>query len=262
MERIIYSVSIQANLSGVVRALLHFSGCLFLQCLHVLLRGRVGDTEALGYLFNGNGWGLVAEPPDLLLSLGRDGATADLLALCFGSLHACFDAFGDKGAFKLGKRGEDAEDERSLWGRGVDVLLVGDEVDAEAPELIEGVDEGLGRAGESVVPPDEDDVHLSFPNVVEEALVVGSLFGRACGVVNVFVGNVKASTLGILSKLEELGFWVLAFVEGRDSGVDGDAFFGASRHVQKVLLLDTPWAQIEATGLRFRRGRGHIEKVL
>ncbi len=234
MERIIYSVSIQANLSGVVRALLHFSGCLFLQCLHVLLRGRVGDTEALGYLFNGNGWGLVAEPPDLLLSLGRDGATADLLALCFGSLHACFDAFGDKGAFKLGEGGEDAEDEFSLWGRGVDVLLKRNEVNAEVSELVEGVDECLGRTGESVVSPDEDDVHLSLAYVVEEALVVGAIFIRARGVVNVFVDDVEPSTTGVLPQLQKLGFGVLAFVEGGDPGVDGDAFCGGGGHITRV----------------------------
>jgi len=114
----------------------------------------------------------------------------------------------------LGKRCEDAEDERSLWGRGVDVLLKRNEVNAEVSELIEGVDEGLGQAGESVLSPDEDDVNLSFSDVVEEALVVGSLFGGACGVVHVLAGDVKPSTTGVLSKLEELGFWVLAFVEG------------------------------------------------
>jgi len=94
------------------------------------------------------------------------------------------------------------------------VLLKGDEVNAEVSEFVEGVDECLGRAGESVVPPDEDDVHLSLAYVVEQALVVGSLFCGAGGVVNVFVGNVEASTLGVLSKLEKLGFGVLAFVEG------------------------------------------------
>ncbi len=78
----------------------------------------------------------------------------------------------------MGKRCEDAEDEFSLWGRGVDVLLVGDEVYAEVSELVEGVDEGLGRAGESVVSPDEDDVHLALACIVEEALVVSSVFVR------------------------------------------------------------------------------------
>jgi hypothetical protein len=33
-------------------------------------------------------------------------------------------------------------------------------------------------------------------------------------VVNVFVGNVKGSTLGVLSQLQELGFGVLASVVG------------------------------------------------
>ena len=114
----------------------------------------------------------------------------------------------------MGKRCEDAEDEFSLCGRGVDVLLVGDEVHAEVSELVEGVDEGLGRAGEAVVSPDEDDVHEALPNVVEEALVVGSVFVRACGVVHVLAGDVKPSTAGVLSQLQKLGFGVLTFVEG------------------------------------------------
>ncbi len=72
----------------------------------------------------------------------------------------------------MGKRCEDAEDERSLWGRRVDVFLKRNEVNAEVSELVEGVDEGLGRAGEAVVSPDKDDIHLSLAYVVEEALVV------------------------------------------------------------------------------------------
>jgi len=72
----------------------------------------------------------------------------------------------------------------------------------------------LGRAGESVVSPNEDNVHLSFAYVVEQALIVHPLFVRACGVVHVFVGNVKAPTLGVLSQLQKLGFWILASVVG------------------------------------------------
>jgi len=138
----------------------------------------------------------------------------------------------------LGKGSEDGEYQLSLWGRGVNVLLEGDEVYAEVSELVEGIDEGLGRAGESVVSPDEDDVHLSLSGVVEEALVVGSVFVGACGVVYILICYFKPSTLCILSELEELGFGVLAFVEGGDSGVDGNAFCGGGGHVQKVLLLD------------------------
>ncbi len=85
----------------------------------------------------------------------------------------------------MGKGSEDAEDECSLWGRGVDVLLKRNEVNSEVSELVEGVDECLGRAGEAVVSPDEDDVDLSLSDVVEEELVVGSVFVRACGVVHV-----------------------------------------------------------------------------
>ena len=117
----------------------------------------------------------------------------------------------------MGKGSEDAEDECSLWGRGVDVLLKRNEVHAEASELVEGVDEGLGRAGESVVSPDEDDVHLSFSCVVKEALVVGAVFVCACGVVNVFIDDVEPSPAYVLSQLQKLGFGVLAFVEGGDT---------------------------------------------
>ena len=52
-------------------------------------------------------------------------------------------------------------------------------------------------------------------------------------------GDIEPSPACVLSQLQKLGFGVLAFVERGDSGVDGDAFFRASRHVQKVLLLDT-----------------------
>ena len=162
----------------------------------------------------------------------------------------------------MGKRCEDTEDECSLWSGGVDVLLIADEVHAEVSELVERIDEGLGGAGEAVVSPDEDDVHLSLSCVVKEALIVSSVFVRACGVVNVFVDDVESSTLGVLSKLEELGFWVLAFVEGGDSGVDGDAFCEGGGHVQKVLFLDTPRAQIEEAGLRFHREHLTTHRVL
>ncbi len=100
------------------------------------------------------------------------------------------------------------------------------------------VDEGLGRAGEAVVSPNKDDVHLSFSNIVEKPLVVGSVFVRAGGVIHVLAGDVEPSPVGVLSQLQKLGFGVLAFVERGDSGVYGNAFCGGRGHVQKVLLLD------------------------
>ncbi len=81
--------------------------------------------------------------------------------------------------------------------------MIQNEVHAEVSELIEGVDEGLGRAGEAVVSPNKDDVHLSFSNIVEEPLVVGSVFVRAGGVIHVLAGDVEPSLACVLPKLEE-----------------------------------------------------------
>ena len=69
-----------------------------------------------------------------------------------------------------------------------------------------------------------------------------------------------------LSRWRALGFGVLAYVECGDSGVDGDAFFRASRHVQKVLLLDMSPIRVSITGeagrIQNRGGVPCVEAVL
>jgi len=77
-----------------------------------------------------------------------------MLALCLGTRHAGLDPLGDQRPLELRQTGHDAEDELALRGRGIGVLAIADEIYAKRPELLEGIDQLLHGARETIVPPD------------------------------------------------------------------------------------------------------------
>ncbi len=93
------------------------------------------------------------------------------LALLSRTLHACFGSLSNQRTLKLRQTRHDGEDHLALWGGGVDVLLVGDEVNTECPELVECGDEGFGGTGKAIITPDEYDIGLAFANGIEELLI-------------------------------------------------------------------------------------------
>ena len=59
-----------------------------------------------------------------------------MLSLSFSVGHAGFDSLGDDVAFELGHGGDDLEDELARGGGGVEMVLVGYEVDPQGVELV------------------------------------------------------------------------------------------------------------------------------
>ena len=112
-----------------------------------------------------------------------------------------------------------------------------DEVNPEAPELVEGVDEGAGGAGEAGVAEHHHNVHLALPDGFEELLVAGAVLGAARGVVKRFTGDGKAAPSGLLAALPELRFGVLVLILGRNRGVEGGAFHCRQYNIFRNELL-------------------------
>jgi hypothetical protein len=154
------------------------------------------------------------------------GNCCGVLALGFSAFHACFDACRDEGALELGKAGHDGEDQLSLGRGGVDVLLEGDEVHAQALKFRECVDKCPRRAGKPVVAPDKHYVYLALADGIEHGPVVGTVFVAACRVVDKLAGDSKAAGLGVGAELAQLGFWALLAFVGGDAGVDRNAEVG------------------------------------
>jgi len=62
-------------------------------------------------------------------------------SLSFGSCHTGFDAFTHQSTFKLGQRGHHGKDQFPLRRGGVDVLLIGNKIDAQAMEFLQGINQ-------------------------------------------------------------------------------------------------------------------------
>ena len=79
----------------------------------------------------------------MVVDVGGDGRAAEAFAFLAGGGQAGDDAFADDVFFKFGDGADDLEDELAGRGRGVEVVVVRDEVDPERAELVQGVDEVL-----------------------------------------------------------------------------------------------------------------------
>ena len=190
----------------------------------------------------------------------RDRRSRDALALGPGPGHAGAHPLTDQRALELGEARHHTEHQLALRGRGVDVLLVADEVDAERPELHERVDERLGRAGEAVVAPDQDDVDRALAHGLHEALELRPVVVGARGEVDELDGDLKAAARGVLAELAQLGLGILAAIVGRDPGVKGSApggGLGAADRLTSRLGHWSGWLSKRACRFPGPRGLGN-----
>jgi hypothetical protein len=117
--------------------------------------------------------------------------------------------------------------------------------------LHQGVDQGLGGAGEAVVAPHQHHVDLAPARRLEQPLVARPVVPRPRGVVDELGGDGEAAAVGVVTELPQLGLGVLALVVGRDAGVErGSA--GCRR----------PWTAGLLTGAGLHGPRGVIKKGL
>jgi len=133
------------------------------------------------------------------------------------------DAFADDVFLELGDGADDLEDELAGRGRGVEAVVVRDEVDPEGPELVQGDDQILERTAEAVEFPDQEDLELYLAGGREHGLE-GRAFGVAAGrvLVDELFEDGPAGAGDVLPELVELHIDLL-FVRGHP-GIDGDGF--------------------------------------
>ena len=107
-------------------------------------------------------------------------------------------------ALQLADGGDDREHRAPHRRRGVHLLAQREEVDAQAPELVEGDREVLRRAGEAVEPPHSDQVKPAGAGVGHHPVEGGAaVLGAGDTIVDVLGGG-PAPLSGDLAKLLEL----------------------------------------------------------
>jgi hypothetical protein len=134
------------------------------------------------------------------LDVGADTRPAELL-LALGH-HACqarLDALPDHGALELGEDAHHAEHGRAGRRRGVQRLLVEEEVDAGGVQLLQGVDEVGQRAAEAVDRPGGQQVELPAHGILQHAIELGApvaSLGAADAGVGIDVGDLVTVRAG------------------------------------------------------------------
>jgi hypothetical protein len=132
-----------------------------LRVLDVIPRGPIPNPELLADLMDREAFRIQRRNPRLKL-LGKR-RTGDALSLGFGPRHPGFHPLTDQGTLKLGERGHDREHQLALWGHGVNVFLIRDNVHAPAVEFVQRLHQRLGRPGQPIVPPDQHHIEVALP---------------------------------------------------------------------------------------------------
>src|SRR5262249_5568947 len=82
-------------------------------------------------------------------------------------------------ALQLGHGADDGDHGLTDGARGVELLLQRDELDTKRAERLQRGQKVLGRAGQSIKPPDEDGLEATVPGRPEEPIQRGPALGGA-----------------------------------------------------------------------------------
>lgn len=140
---------------------------------------------------------------------------------------ARFDAFGEAYPFLLGDSGQKANDCLAEHTRAVEVLLgEGLELHAGRREPLQVVERfGHALAAEAVEAPEQHHVEAALVGIGEELLELRPLSAAAAFLVAVLLIDGVAQPLGKGAQFAQLVVVRLAFVFGRDAGVDGNIHY-------------------------------------
>src|SRR3954465_842343 len=111
---------------------------------------------------------LVAVVADLL-GVNGERRPPDLAAIELGAAHAALDSFHDQAALELGDSADDDQQSPAHGSSGIDVLAQRDELDVDALELVEQLEEVASAARQSVAGPYQDQVDAAAAGVVHHA---------------------------------------------------------------------------------------------
>jgi hypothetical protein len=116
----------------------------------------------------------------------------------------------------------------------IDILLIRNEINSEAAELLDSGNEFNGRSGKAVIVENEHHIDFAFAHELNKRFVARPFRMFARSIIDIFPDNLKTSMSGIFPKLPQLRFGVLPrFVSG-DTGIDGGTLRFAS-HVVPAL---------------------------
>ena len=122
-----------------------------------------------------------------------------------GGGHPSSCSFSDQLSLEFSHGGDDMKGEPPSWRRGVDPIMVAQEVDPSGSKLIEGHHEVTNRAGKPIEPPTQDDVMLALVAGRHEAIKLGTpIFGAADPLIDVLGGEDPTSLADQITKGIEL----------------------------------------------------------
>jgi hypothetical protein len=131
--------------------------------------------------------------------------TANPLALGSGSSKSTADTPTDQFSLKFCDAGEDAKDEPSIRGGGVNTFMQAHELDPKCPKLLQSVHQLAQAAGEPVVAIDNDHVYTPPATVSPKAIQFGpSLSASADPGVNEFTCDCPAFSRSVFAHLQKL----------------------------------------------------------
>ena len=156
------------------------------------------------------------------IAIDDQRSAADVPALEACTPHAGADPLDNKVAFEFGDGADDDDDGAAQRAARVDLLAEADELDIEAVQLVEHVEEVLHRAGDPVRGPDQDHVEAAAAGIVHQLVQTGPARFRAGDPVGVFPDDFIAALGGHLAEVEKLSLRVL--IQAGDAQVQGGAF--------------------------------------
>jgi len=142
-------------------------------------------------------------------AIDGDGLPADVPALEPGAPHAGAHPLDDQVAFKLRDRTDDDDDSPAQRAGRIDRLAEADELDVEAIELVQDLEEVPGRACDAITGPDQDDVELTAAGIPHQVAEPWSAGLHPADPVRVLVDDLITTLRGHLAQIVQLGLRVL-----------------------------------------------------
>jgi hypothetical protein len=174
------------------------------------------------------GLGDLAKTPALLpvsmdpIAVEFQWTASDGAAFELGSPHAGTNPLDDQAAFELGDRSDDNNDGPAQRSTGVDVLAEADELDIQAIQFIEDIEEVPSGACDAIARPDQDYFELAAASAAHHLIESRPLGLSAGDAIRILVHNLISALSSHLPEVEELRLRVL--IDCRYSHIDSGAF--------------------------------------
>ncbi len=139
-----------------------------------------------------------------------------------GAPHPGAHPFDDQVAFEFRDRSDDDDDGPAQRTTGVDLLAETDELDVEAVQLVEDLQEVPNGPSDPVRSPDQHDIELATASLLQELIETRPARFRAGDPVSELRHDLEAALNSHLPKIVQLCLRVL--IDGRDPQVKGGAF--------------------------------------